>query len=112
MGLLAQRAQGGLQAMSVVETAVAATATSLFWLLNGCTKASTAARDSLKEATTEQSHDTADDYKGIVPDAMRFLAGYGYYLTAATDRTTGRILDAIMMHRGTRPHGLVGPFDR
>ena len=70
VGLLAHRGHRGLQAMSLVETAVAATADDLMWLLNGTSKASKMARHSLKEAMTEFDHETVGAYAGLVVNAV------------------------------------------
>lgn len=104
------RAAGGLQLPSVVECMVARVACELLALLNGSAQASTVVRDSLPEGMLVDPA-VAVDFSGLVPNAMRFLAGYGMYVTTSTDRTVARILDAIAREQGFRCHSLVGPFD-
>ena len=36
----------------------------------------------------------ADQFAGLVPNALEFLAAYGVYVNVATDRVVGRLLDA------------------
>eukprot|EP00972_Heterocapsa_arctica_P004153 616611-Heterocapsa_arctica.AAC.1 len=43
-------------------------------------------------------------FVGVVPNAMRFLAGYGFYVTVATDRFVSRLLDVEALHLGCPPH--------
>ena len=88
----APRNVGGLQLASVVECAVGAVASELMFLLNGNTLASVLARDALREAMLSDPL-TTDFEDGLVLKAMRFLSGYGIYLTVATDKLVGRMLD-------------------
>ena len=48
---------------------------------------------------------------GLVPKAMAFLAGYGIYVTVATDKLVGRMLDNNASKHKVRGHVFVGPFN-
>ena len=48
---------------------------------------------------------------GLVPRAMAFLAGYGIYVTVATDKLVGRMLDNYAAKHNVHGHPLVGPFN-
>ena len=108
--LLARRARAGLQLPSVVEAAVAGVAKDVLLLLNGSSPASLLARDSLREGMSLPP-EAVVDFKGVVPNAMRFLAGYGIYIGVSTDRTVSRLLDALALRLACDPQPLVGPFD-
>ena len=79
------------------------------YLLNGDTTAANVARDSLLEGMRTAPAD-ADAYDGLIPRALRFLAGYGIHVTVATDRRVGRFLDILASRRGHVPQTLVGAF--
>ena len=70
---------------SVVECVVGAVSSELMFLLNGRTLASDIARDSLQDAMFSDPV-SSDFMYGLVPKAMAFLAGYGIYVTVATDK--------------------------
>ena len=72
--LLVKRSCAGLQVASVVEAAVASVAKDVLLLLNGNTTASALARNSLREGMYLAPQETAG-FVGVVPNAMRFLAG-------------------------------------
>ena len=93
--LAAARSEGGAQWFGVVPGTVAAVARELQILLLGETLASQMARDELRWAMQEPPG-RVDQITGLVTNAMRFLAGYGIYLTVSTDRTVARVLDAAM----------------
>lgn len=108
--LLSSRKHGGLQLASVVEAMVSAVATDVILLLNGCSLASLVARDSVREGM-EVDPDAADKFVGLIPNAMRFLAGYGLYVNVSTDRTVSRMLDAKAGGTsGPSGHPMVGTF--
>ena len=102
---------------------VAAVARELKILLLGETPASQMARDELRWAMQEPPG-RVDQITGLVTSAMRFLAGYGIYLTVSTDRAVARVLDAAMEEvekqntnddtegqgTGQTPQKLVGPY--
>ena len=94
---------------SIVESMVTAVARDLTNLLNGKNTSSTLARDALKHAM-HSSHLTDGILKGTVCRAMIFLAGYGLYITLATDRTVGRILDALHASQGSRFLTMAAPY--
>ena len=100
----------GAYAASLVESTLSAVAKDLQVLLNGTCVGSTLARDSLREGM-EKHPEEAADFQGVAPNAMRLLAGYGWYLTVAADRTISRILNAVETERAIRPHLMVGAFD-
>ena len=106
----APRNVGGLQLASVVECAVGAVASELMFLLNGNTLASVLARDALREAMLSDPL-TTDFEDGLVLKAMRFLSGYGIYLTVATDQLVGRMLDNHASKRKIHGHSLMRPFN-
>ena len=54
---------------------------------------------------------TTDIRYGLVPKAMAFLAGYGIYVTVATDKLVGRMLDNLAAKHKVQGHPLVGPFN-
>ena len=94
----------------VVESAVSSVVRDILALLNNETMAGTLARDSLKEAM-EVPAEGAEAFEGLVTAAMRFLARYGIYACVASDRTVGRILDALAESAGVQPQALVNPWD-
>ena len=73
---------------------VAAVASDLLCLLNGSSQTSLLARDALRQAL-ECDPSELDSHSGLVTDALRFLAGYGLYLSLSTDRFVSRVLDAL-----------------
>ena len=77
---------------SVAECVAGAVSSEVMFLLNGRALASDIARDLLKDAMYADPN-TADLTYGLVPKAMAFLAGYGIYVTVATDKLVGRMLD-------------------
>ena len=52
----------------------------------------------------------ADADDRLLPRALRFLACYGFYVTASTDRTVGRILDFLAQLKQVTPCPMVGPY--
>ena len=108
--LTAPRCVGGLQMASVMECAVGAVSSELMFLLNGRTLASDLARDSLQEAMLSDPL-TTDFTDGLVSKAMRFLSGYGIYLTVSTDKLVGRMLDNYAARHKVRGHPLIGSFN-
>jgi hypothetical protein len=92
--LSAKRSHGGLQFTGLTPGYVAQVARTLQALLLGGTDASTLARDQLQQAQ-EMHPKEVGGRTGIVCNAMRYLAGYGIYLTVATDRHVGRMVDEI-----------------
>ena len=108
--LTAPRSVGGLQLASVVECAVGSVSSELMFLLNGGTLASDLVRDALQEAMLSDPL-TTDFSDGLVLKAMRFLSGYGIYLTVATDKLVGRMLDNYAARHKVRGHSLIVPFN-
>ena len=108
--LTAPRSVGGLQLASVVECAVGSVSSELMFLLNGGTLASDLARDALQEAMLSDPL-TTDFSDGLVLKAMRFLSGYGIYLTVATDKLVGRMLDNYAARHKVQGHSLIVPFN-
>ena len=106
---LAPYSAGGLQLSSVVENTVGAVARDLSNLLNGSEMSSSIARDTLRHAMSALPV-TEGLLSGTVCRTLRFLASYGIYLCAATDRTVGRILDKLHEARGYRCLSLAGPY--
>ena len=96
---------------SAVESCIAATARDLLWVLNGQCLSGTLARDALREAFMVPA-EVADEFVGILPDAMRFLAGYGIYICVGTDRVVSRILDALAHAFRSPVQQLIGQFDK
>ena len=94
VSLTAPRKLGGLALPSVTEMLVAAVASDLLCLLNGSSQTSLLARDALRQAL-ECDPSELDSHRGLVTDALRFLAGYGLYLSLSTDRFVSRVLDAL-----------------
>ena len=80
------------------------------FLLNGGTLASDLARDALQEAMLSDPL-TTDCSDGLVLKAMKFLSGYGIYLTVATDKLVGRMLDNYAARHKVRGHPLIVPFN-
>lgn len=70
--------------------------------------ASLLARDALRQALHD-APENAEERSGLVANAARFLAGYGVYLNVGTDRTVGRVLDALSA--SSVGHLLVGAYD-
>ena len=62
------------------------------FLLNSHALTSRIARDTLKEAMLTDP-DEVDNSIGFMHLALSFLAGYGIYISTATDRLVGRMLD-------------------
>ena len=108
--LLVSRSRAGLQLPSVVEAAVASVSKDTLLLLNGVSPASLLARDSLREGMS-LAPGAVEAFSGVLPNAMRFLAGYGVYVHVATDRTVSRLLDALANRLDCGPHLMVGPFE-
>lgn len=110
VGMLAWRSTGGAQLASVVECAVSSTAGDLLTLLNGSTQAATLACDALR-------HDmllapaAAETQRGLVTQVIRFLAGYGMYVSLSTDRTVCRLLDAWQRHQYGDHQRLLDPYE-
>ena len=94
VSLAAPRKFGGLALPSVTEMLVAAVPSDLLCLLNGSSQTSLLARDVLRQAL-QCDPSELDSHSGLVTDAVRFLAGYGLYLSLSTDRFVGRVLDAL-----------------
>lgn len=108
---MAARSVGGVQVASVTECVVSAVAWDIIALLNGSTTSSTLARDSLREAMSLPGAE-ADGVCGLVVNALRFLAGYGIYVSLSTDRFVSRTLDAIARRRGRRHLLMIGRYDQ
>ena len=111
VSLLAPRSISGVQLSSAVESCIAATARDLLWVLNGQCLSGTLARDALREAFMVPA-EVADEFVGILPDAMRFLAGYGIYICVGTDRVVSRILNALAHAFRSPAQQLIGQFDK
>ena len=110
MSLLAPRGIGGVQLPSMVESMVSAVASDLLTTLNGCTQASSLARAELREAMSLPSAQVSQ-YSGILANSLRFLAGYGFYLTVSTDRLVSRVLDQLRLAAGSPAAQMVGGMD-
>ena len=95
---------------SVVECVVGATASELMLILNGRNVATDIARDSLKEAMCADLNTTDFTY-GRLPKAIAFLAGYGIYVTVATDKLVGRMFDNYASNHKVCGHLLAGTFN-
>ena len=54
---------------------------------------------------------TTDITYCFVPRAMEFLAGYGIYVTVATDKLVGRMLDNLAAEHKVQGHPLVRPYN-
>ena len=106
----APRTVGGFQLASVVECVTGAVASEDMFILNGRTLAPGIARESLKDARYADPN-TTDFTHGLVPKAMAFLAGYGIYVTVATDKLVGRMFDNYASKHKVCGHLLVGPFN-
>ena len=102
----ASRKVGGLGAPLLTDLLVAAVAADLVTLLNGTAPASLVARDTLRQALV-CSAEELPRHAGTLTDAMRFLAGYGFYVSFATDRFVARVLDNL---NTVAPQSLVGSF--
>lgn len=89
VSLLVCRRAGGLQLPSFVESMVACVAQDCFPLLNGQTTAFLA-RDTLQEAMPFDP-DEVDGYSGVVPHAVRFLAGYVMACRSQYQRTASSL---------------------
>ena len=109
VSLTAPRNIGGLQLASIVEYAVASVASEALYLLNGLTLASQLARDSLRFAMNEDPGSLTAS-TGLICRALTFLAGYGIYVTVATDKLVGRMLDALASKHKDIGHPLIGRF--
>ena len=92
--LLVKREKGGLQAPSLVEGLVSAVAADLLLLLNGSSQASLVARDALRHAMYMDPRQS-EVLSGTVINALRFLAGYGFFIAVGPDRIVSRILDHL-----------------
>ena len=68
------------------------------------------ARDALQEAMMSDPL-TTDFTDCLVLKAMRFLSGYGIYLTVATDKLVGRMLDNYAARHKVRGHSLIDLFN-
>ena len=64
------------------------------------------ARDTLRQALLCSAADLPK-HAGTLTDAMRFLAGYGFYLSLSTDRFVARVLDNL---NTVAPQLLAGGF--
>ncbi|CAE7468409.1 unnamed protein product [Symbiodinium sp. CCMP2592] len=102
----ASRKVGGLGAPLLTDLLVAAVAADLVSLLNGTAPASLVARDTLRQALV-CSAEELPRHAGTLTDAMRFQAGYGFYVSFATDRFVARVLDNL---NTVVPQSLVGSF--
>ena len=109
VSLTAPRNIGGLQLASIVECAVASVASEVLYLLNGSSLASQLARDSLHFAMNENPGSLSAS-SGLISRALTFLSGYGIYVTVATDKLVGRMLDAISSKHKDIGHLLIGRF--
>ena len=109
VSLTAPRNIGGLQLASIVECAVASVASEVLYLLNGSTIASQLARDSLRFSMMEDPA-TPSSSSGLMYGAFSFLAGYGIYVTVATDKLVGRMLDSMASKYKDIGHPLIGRF--
>ena len=94
----------------MVDCVVASVASELLFLLNGTTLASQLARDSLRAAMVCDPA-SPDIGLGLVSMAMDFLAGYGIYVSFATDKLVCRILDYLATRHNVKCHPLVGRFN-
>ena len=108
VSLVAAQQVGGLGAPSVVEAVAASCASDLITLLSGVSTASSVARDSLRYAMS-LSPDRVEAWDGLVLRGMRFLSGYGFYITVSTDRLVGRVLDTLAS-ASPPPQPMVGSF--
>lgn len=102
---------GGLQLPSCVECVVSSVAMDLSLLLNGTSLTSQVARDAV-QAAMALPPETADDRHDLVCNAFRFLAGYGIYMETSTDRTVGRILDALQAQAGLTPQSMSDSYHK
>lgn len=109
VSLVAAQQVGGLGAPSVVEAVAASCASDLITLLSGVSTASGVARDALRYAMSLPP-DRVEAWDGLVLRGMRFLSGYGFYITVSTDRLVGRVLD-VLASASPPPQPLIGPFD-
>jgi len=109
VSLFASASIGGLQVCSMVESTVASVLRDLLYILNGVTTASTLARDSLHECLHLPPR-AAIGWTGLVPKALRFLAGYGIYVAVSPDRLVNRILSALSALSPLPVQLMVGPF--
>ena len=106
VSLSASRKVGGLGVPLLTDLLVAAVAADIIVLLNGTAPASLVARDTLRQALLCSAADLPK-HAGTLTDAMRFLAGYGFYLSLSTDRFVARVLDNL---NTVAPQLLVGGF--
>ena len=109
VGLSCGRGCGGLQVASLVEGMVGAVARDVLALLNGSSMAALLARDSLRQAMQLPPSEAESTERAVVT-AMRFLAGYGVYITVSSDRLVSRILDEKHRQEGRRCQLMVGTF--
>ena len=96
VSLSAPRSLGGLDMPLTTELMVSAA--DLCCLLNGSSQASLLSRDALRQACLCDPSELDD---------MRFLAGYGLFLSLSTDRFVCRMLDYLAP---ASHHPLVGPY--
>ena len=97
-------------APSIFEGLVSAVSSDLLVLLNGTSQSSQVARDSLRHAMWVPADD-AESTSGIVVRALRFLAGYGLYLTVGPDRVVDRIIDQLAILAKATPQSVASSVD-
>ena len=68
------------------------------------------ARDELRSAGA-MGPEEAENHQGVIVRALRFLAGYGFFIGPSMERVMGRILDALAVAASCRPADMVGPHD-
>ena len=107
---LAPYSAAGLQLASCVECVVTAVAKDIIGLLNGTDLTSQLTRDAVQSAM-DMPHHQVDNRNDMVCKALRFLAGYGIYVEVSTDRTLGRILDAIQSHSIQQPQSMAAGYN-
>eukprot|EP00439_Symbiodinium_sp_Y106_P048881 s5598_g6.t1 len=106
VSLSAPRSVGGLGLPLLTDLMVASAASDLLILLNGTAPTSLVARDTLRQALMSTPADLPQ-HAGTITNSMRFLAGYGFYVSLSTDRFVARLLDNL---NPPAPHPLLGPF--
>ena len=109
VSLLVAKEAGGVGAPSVVEAVASSCASDLIILLSGVSTASSVARDFLRHAMSLPP-DQVEAWDGLVLRGMRFLSGYGFYITVSSGRLVGRVLDSLASSSAP-PHDLLDSFD-
>ena len=109
VSLLVAKEAGGVGAPSVVEAVASSCASDLIMLLSGVSTASSVARDFLRHAMSLPP-DQVEAWDGLVLRGMRFLSGYGFYITVSSDRLVGSVLDSLASSSAP-PHDLLDSFD-